>query len=53
MPFKEEDISHDPYLKLYHDVIFEEEIKYIIDKAEKDVSKINTISYIRYNKYTS
>lgn len=36
MPFKEEDISVNPYLKLYHDAIFDEEIKYILDLANEN-----------------
>lgn len=47
MPFKEEDISSSPYLKLYHDIIYEEEIKTITDMASKNVSK----SYNYYNIY--
>ncbi|KAL4148258.1 hypothetical protein QTP88_002538 [Uroleucon formosanum] len=38
MPFKEEDISSSPYLKLYHDIIYEEEIKTITDMASKNLS---------------
>lgn len=26
MPFKEEDVSSDPFIKLYHDVIYDNEI---------------------------
>jgi len=39
MPFKEEDISSNPNIKLYHDIIYDEEIKTITDMASKDVSK--------------
>lgn len=39
MPFKEEDISNMPYVKLYHDVLFDGEIRNITGMAEKDVSK--------------
>lgn len=39
MPFKEEDISSDPNVKLYHDIIYDEEIKTITDMASNDVSK--------------
>lgn len=40
MPFKEEDISSDPNVKLYHDIIYDEEIKTITDMASKDVSRL-------------
>lgn len=40
MPFKEEDISTSPYIKLYHDVLYDGEIATIIDMAEKNGSKI-------------
>lgn len=36
MPFKEEDISVNPYLKVYHDAIFDKEIKYILDLANEN-----------------
>jgi len=26
MPFKEEDINNEPYIKLYHDVLYDDEI---------------------------
>ncbi|XP_016658719.1 prolyl 4-hydroxylase subunit alpha-2-like isoform X1 [Acyrthosiphon pisum] len=38
MPFKEEDISSNPNIKLYHDIIYDEEIKTITDMASKDLS---------------
>lgn len=38
MPFKEEDISYNPYMKLYHDLVHDDEIKTIISLAENDVS---------------
>jgi hypothetical protein len=40
MPFKEEDISINPSIKLYHDFIYNEEIKTITKMASKDVSKL-------------
>lgn len=40
MPFKEEDISSNPYLKVYHDVIYDEEINFILGLPKTDVSKI-------------
>lgn len=43
MPFKEEDISSNPYMKLYHDIIFDKEINTITNLAEKDVSKNSKI----------
>lgn len=39
MPFKEEDISNSPYVKLYHDVLYDEEIRTVTEMAKKDVSK--------------
>lgn len=38
MPFKEEDISSNPYVKLYHEIIFDGEINSIIGAAEQSVS---------------
>lgn len=51
MPFKEEDISDDPYVKIYHDIIYDEEIQWIIEMAEKNVSKtVNGTLYRRSRK---
>ncbi|XP_026813539.1 prolyl 4-hydroxylase subunit alpha-2-like isoform X2 [Rhopalosiphum maidis] len=38
MPFKEEDISINPSIKLYHDFIYNEEIKTITKMASKDLT---------------
>lgn len=40
MPFKEEDISDNPYVKMYYDVIYDEEIKTVTGMAAEDVSEI-------------
>ncbi|XP_025200855.1 prolyl 4-hydroxylase subunit alpha-3-like [Melanaphis sacchari] len=37
MPFKEEDISINPSIKLYHDIIYDEEIKIIKKMASEDL----------------
>lgn len=39
MPFKEEDINSNPNVKLYHDLIYDGEIKTITDMASKGVSE--------------
>lgn len=38
MPFKEEHISNDPYLKIYHDVLYDNEIMTIKSIAMENVS---------------
>lgn len=48
MPFKEEDISSNPYMKLYHDIIFDKEINSITNLAEKDVSKNSKVPKWKY-----
>lgn len=38
MPFKEEDISYSPYVKLYHDFIYDNEIRIALNLAKNNVS---------------
>jgi len=40
MPFKEEDINNEPLIKIYHDVLYEEEILKIKTMASENVSNI-------------
>ncbi|KAE9544664.1 hypothetical protein AGLY_000206 [Aphis glycines] len=50
MPFKEEDISINPSIKLYHDIIYDEEIELITKMASIDVSKLLDAHYVpRYH----
>ncbi|XP_060842511.1 prolyl 4-hydroxylase subunit alpha-2-like [Rhopalosiphum padi] len=49
MPFKEEDINNDPFIKIYHDVLYENEIskiKYMVseDMTDAKLHKNNGIS---------
>lgn len=46
MPFKEEDISINPSIKLYHDIIYDEEIELITKMASIDVSKLLYAHYV-------
>jgi len=39
MPFKEEDISSEPYIKMYHDVIYDDEIMNAKSIAARTVSR--------------
>lgn len=39
MPFKEEDLYNDPCIKIYHDVLYDDEIIKIKKMASKNVSK--------------
>jgi prolyl 4-hydroxylase len=40
MPFKEEDINSEPFIKIYHDVLYENEISKIKTMASENVSII-------------
>lgn len=40
MPFKEEDVSSDPFIKLYHDVLYDGEIVLIKSLAIEHVSSL-------------
>lgn len=37
MPFKEEDVNSDPYVKIYHDVVYDDEIIKIKSMAKENV----------------
>lgn len=50
MPFKEEDISSDPYVKMYHDVLSDEEIRFVTEMAKEDVSEKKTFTTVIYNQ---
>lgn len=43
MPFKEEDVSKDPYVKIYHDVLYDGEIENFKKFASEDVSCVSII----------
>lgn len=52
MPFKEEDISINPSIKLYHDIIYDKEIELITKMASIDVSKLLDAHYVpRYHVF--
>lgn len=38
MPFKEEDVRIDPYVKIYHDVLYDDEISIFKKLASENVS---------------
>jgi len=42
MPFKEEDLYHDPCIKIYHDVLYDNEIIQIKTMAMDNVSNLFT-----------
>lgn len=49
MPFKEEHISDDPYIKIYHDVLYDNEIFKIKSIVKESVSNFAMVNF--YNNY--
>lgn len=41
MPFKEEDINSDPCIRIYHDVIYDEEILHFKKMASLNVNNLD------------
>lgn len=50
MPFKEEDINSNPYIKLYHDVLYDGEIQHIKTITTKNVSDYSWNKNYKINK---
>lgn len=48
IPFKEEDIHHDPLIKIYHDVLYDDEIIKIKSISQDNVS--NSFAFIAIHK---